>query len=529
MKTRIKNARIYDGTGGPSFYGSVLFEGDRILEVMPGEPEDTDGTVLIDAEGKAVTPGFIDQHRHADLAIFRDSYGPQELAQGLTTVGTGVCGFSCAPCTERSEGFFGYANPIMGPSANGKFYGSMKEYVTAAHKAALSTNAATLQGLGAIRIAVKGFDPSPYTREEMRAAQKLVEQAIDAGVTGFSSGLIYNPETYTAGQEIAEMLAPCRGKDLLYMPHMRDESDWLPEAVDEVIGIAEENGMKLGISHFKAAGPANWHGTLEKAIRKIEAARERGMDVTVDVYPYAGSSTTLSSKLPLSFLNRPFDEILRDLDKEEERERLRRCFLHPGPRDERTPEDFRWTHILITGVERKENEKYLRKTVKEAFEISGESDIHDFIAKLLYSEKGSVCMVELSMDPSDVERIIWLPYSNIISDSLYNITDYPHPRAYAAFPHMIREYVLRKKTVTMEEAIRKMTLAPAKRMGYAGRGILKAGAYADILLFDPEKLGDHASFEDGKQLSTGMDRVYLNGILVYQDGKQLAKAGRYLI
>lgn len=529
MKTLIKNGRIYDGTGRAAFTGSLLFEDDRILEVSEGEiPVSTDAAV-IDAEGRAVTPGFIDQHRHADLAIFRDSFGVQELAQGLTTVGTGVCGFSCTPCADKSDGFLKYANPIMGPSSDGTTYPRINDYLNAARTSKLSTNASTLQGLGAVRIAVKGFDPSPYTGEEIRKAQKLVEEAIDAGVKGFSSGLVYNPEMYTSEQEIIQILAPCKGADLLYMPHIRDEGDFLPEAVKEVINIAEENGMKLGISHFKALGPDNWHVQLDSAIAEIEDAKNRGMDVTVDVYPYAGSSTTLSSKLPRSFLTRPFDEIIQDMNKPQEIERLRHCYLHPAPKDEKISPDFKWSHILITGVELEENKKYLNKTVSEAFQISGYDDIYDFVSALLYSERGSVCIVELAMHPDDVERIIKLPYSNIISDSLYNITEYPHPRAYAAFPHMIKEYVINRKTVSMEEAVHKMTLAPAKRMGYDSRGILQKGAFADILIFDPEKLGDNATFDKGKQLSTGMDFVFVNGILAFADGKQLSRAGRYLI
>ncbi|MCQ2402028.1 MAG: amidohydrolase family protein [Lachnospiraceae bacterium] len=579
MGILIKNGLIYDGTGAAPFKGSVFIEDDRIKAVIKDElaaggetgpdavlgNQATSGAVLgnqaasatrldkeanlyggtcigensftsfenvetvIDACGRCVTPGFIDQHRHADLAIFRESFGPQELAQGLTTIGTGVCGFSYAPFTDKSEGLYTYAEPIMGPSADGARYATLAEYIDAARHADLSINAATLQGLGAIRIAVKGYDPSPYTKEEMEKGQALVEDAINAGVRGFSTGLIYNPEMYTSTEEMTELLKPCKGRNMLFMPHMRSEANELPEAVSEVIHIAEENEMVLSISHFKAMGPENWHVKLEDAISRIEAARNRGMDVTVDVYPYHGTSTTLSSALPFSFLNEPFEKIIAKINRKDEIDRLKHCYLNPGPKDNKISPDFRWSTTLITGVALPENEKYLSKSVKDAFAISGYSDIYEFIANLLYSEKGSVCMVELAMDEADVERIMKLPYSMIISDTLYTITDYPHPRAYAMCPHMIKEYVLNRKVLPLETAIKKMTSMQAERMHYTDRGLIKEGAYADVLIFDPENLKDNATFEKGKVLSGGIDYAFVNGVLSWKDEKQLAKAGRYLI
>lgn len=530
MNTLIKNGIIYDGTGSAPFHGSVLIENDRIKEVFEEGAELPAGSESeIDACGRCITPGFIDQHRHADLAIFRDSFGPQELAQGLTTIGTGVCGFSYAPFTEKSEGLYTYAEPIMGPSSDGARYETLVQYIEAARNAKLSINASTLQGLGAIRVAVKGYEPSSYTKEEMKRGQALVSDAIDAGVRGFSTGLVYNPEMYTSTEEMTELLNPCKGKDMLFMPHMRSEAQALPEAVSEVIEIAKENEMALSISHFKAMGPDNWHGKLEDAISRIEAARDKGMDITVDVYPYYGTSTTLSSALPFSFLNEPFEKIIAKINSKEEIDRLRNCFLNPGTKDNRISPDFRWNNTLITGVSLPENEKYLSRTVNEAFAVSGCDDVYEFLAKLLYSEKGSVCMVELAMDEADIERIMKLPYSMIISDSLYNITEYPHPRAFAMCPHMIKEYVLKRKVLTLQEAVKKMTSMQAERMHYTDRGVIRKGAFADVLVFDPENLRDNATFEKGKVLSEGIDYVFVNGVLCWKDEKQTAKAGRYLI
>lgn len=534
MDTWIRNGLIYDGSGSSPFRGSLFIRDDRIAAVIPAGAEIPaalkTAPLVIDAAGRCITPGFIDQHRHADLAIFRDSFGPQELAQGLTTINTGVCGFSYAPFTEKSELLYTYAEPIMGPSPDGARYPELTDYIEAAGKAKLALNASTLQGLGAIRIAVKGYDPSPYTEEEMKQAQELVEKAMDAGVRGFSTGLVYNPEMYTSTEEMTRLLEPCKGRDMLFMPHMRSEAGALPEAVDEVIGIAEHNEMALSISHFKAIGPKNWHGKLEEAIGKIEKARDRGTDVTVDVYPYHGTATTLSSKLPFSFLTKPFDRIIAEIDTKEETDRLRRCYLNPGPKDNTGSEpEFMWNTTLITGVALAENEKYLGLTVNAAFEKSGCGDVYEFLAGLLHSERGSVTMIELAMDDADIERIMRLPYSMIISDSLYDVTEHPHPRAWAMCPHMIREYVLNRKVLSMEEAVRKMSFAQAQRMRYKDRGILREGAFADVLVFAPENLGDHATFDNGKQISTGMEYVFINGTPVWKDETMLARAGRYLV
>ena len=375
----------------------------------------------------------------------------------------------------------------------------------------LGVNVSTLQGLGAIRLAVKGYDLSPFTDSEMQRAQDYVYQAIDCGLRGFSTGLVYLPEVYNSTEEMTRLLSPCRGKDLLYMPHMRDEASRLVEAVEESIQIARASEMSLGISHFKALGPENWHGTLERAIEKIEQARDEGMDVTVDFYPYHGTATTLATILPASFLTENFSKILAKITTPATVDRLRYCYHNPGPKDEVMDLTFRWNHAMISGVTKPENRKYLGKTVHECSRMAGCDDEISFIANLLAAEDGSVSMVGLNIDPRDIERIAKLPYAMVISDSLYNDTNTPHPRIYASFPHMIRHFVQETHTLTLQEAIHKMTQLPAQRMRYSDRGTLKAGQYADVLVFDPQKLGDNATFDHSKVLSTGIDTSIVNG------------------
>lgn len=523
-KILIKNGLIYDGTMDTvPFTGDVLISGDRILELAPSIY--CEDATIINAAGRVVTPGFIDIHRHADLAVFREDFGCKELAQGITTIGMGVCGFSFAPYTEKSEGLYSYLLPIHGTSIDGARYPTMATYVRALRRINPAINVSTLQGLGAIRLAVKGYEPSNFTDSEILLAQEYVQHAIDCGLCGFSTGLVYLPEVYNTAEELMQILRPCRGKDLLYMPHMRYEASGLVEAVEESISIARTNEMALSISHFKVLGPDNWHITLERAIEKIEQARGKGMDITVDFYPYHGTATTLASILPASFLTEDFSSILAKITRPKTIDRLRYCFQNPGPKDEWIDPTFRWRHTLITGVSHSENDKYLGKTVHECAQLGGYDDEVSFITDILASENGSVSMVGLYMDRDDIVRIAKLPYSMVISDALYNNTDTPHPRVYGSFSRVIRYFVQDTGILTMQEAIHKMTQLPAMRMKYKDRGVLKAGYFADVLVFDLANVDDHATYTDPKCLSTGMDQVFVNGTLVWEDEKQVAKAG----
>ncbi|WP_455581967.1 N-acyl-D-amino-acid deacylase family protein [Dysosmobacter sp.] len=522
--TLIQNGLLYDGTlENPPVTGDLLIRGDRIAAMGPHI--DCPDAQVIDACGRAVTPGFIDVHRHADLAVFFDDFGSVELSQGLTTIGMGVCGFSFAPYTKKSQGLYPYVLSTHGPSADNARYVSMSSYLEALRTAPRAVNVSTLQGLGAIRLAVKGYDPSPFTKKELDTARGYVQEAIDCGLRGMSTGLVYLPEVYTSTEELEAILAPCKGRDLLYMPHMRDEASRLAEAVEESIRIARSAGMALGISHFKALGPDNWHETLERAIEKIEQARADGMDVSVDFYPYHGTATTLASILPASFLTEDFGRILANITTPESIDRLRRCYRTPGPKDEIMDLAFRWSHAMISGVTQPENQRYLGKTVHECAQMAGYEDEYPFIANLLASENGSVGMVGLNISPEDINRIAKLPYSMVISDSLYNHTDTPHPRIYASFPHILRHYVGETHVLTMQQAIHKMTQLPAQRMRYRHRGTLAVGNYADVLVFDPARIGDNATFDHGKRLSTGMDLVFVNGQLAWKDETRLCRAG----
>jgi len=524
MKTLICNGLVYDGSLNDPIKADILLEDNRIARI--GLDIKDDGAALVDASGLIVTPGFIDIHRHADLRVFFEEFGTVELAQGITSTNVGVCGFSLAPHRQHTQDLYKYLMAITGPASSAQTYPSIEDYLNHLRHTKLPLNISTTQGLAAIRVAVKGYDSSPFTKEEMTAAQALVQEAIDAGIIGFTAGLVYQPEIYNSTEEIIELLKPCKGKGLLYMPHMRNEGDKLVEAVAESIRIAKECEMSLNISHFKALGKPNWGKKIDEAIALIEQARGEGLDVTVDFYPYHGVATTLAAQLPPSFVQDGVQATIATLKDPVQVDKLRSVLSKTKGE---MPLDFRWQNTIISSVTRDDNRKYLGKSLKEGASIGNYEDEIAFMADLLYSEEGMVCTVGLFLDPADIEKVVRLPYSMLISDSLYDVTDTPHPRLYGSFPRLIRKYVLEDKVLTLPEAIHKMTMMPAERLKLKKRGQIKEGYFADLCLFDPKSFKDNATFERSNLLATGMKQVYVNGEIAYSDKTPKAKAGVCLI
>ena len=528
MYKLIKNGLIYDGTlENKPFIGDILIK-DNIIEKIDKSIDFENAEIIINAENKIITPGFIDIHRHCDLAIFKENFGKLELAQGITTIGTGVCGFSFAPYTEKSKGLYDYSVPTHGHPVKDTKYPKLSDYINDLKSIDKPVNISTLQGTGAVRLAVKGYDTSPFTEAEMFRAQEYIKEAVDFGIKGFSSGLVYLPEVYNTKEEMKKLFAPCKGKNMIYMPHMRDEASRLVEAVEESIEIAQENDMALHISHLKALGPENWNTTLDKAINLIEKAQKNGMDITVDFYPYHGTATTLAAILPVSFLDKNFDDILKNITSKESMEKMRYCYQNPGPNDENISPDFRWSHSMISSLSKIENKKYIGKTIHQCTVEAGCQDEIEFISYLLESENGKIGIVGFNISPDDIIKIAELPYSIVISDALYDESDTPHPRKMAAFPHFLKYYINDLKVLSLQEGIHKITQMPAKRLGYQYRGVLAEGNFADILVFDIDKLGDNATFDNSNHLSTGMNYVLVNGEIAWKDEKLIGKYGEVL-
>lgn len=526
----LKNGLVIDGLGGPGRRADVLLKDGRVAEI--GSP--AGGSRVIDAEGYIVCPGFVDIHRHCDAKPLNDpDFGRRELMQGITTVVVGNCGISPTPCPADDAGakeMYDFDEAVLGPLTLDlpRSYG---EFIKKIGETALPVNFASMIGTGAVKITVKGFSNTPYTEEEIAKARALVEDAMERGACGVSLGIMYLPECYSTAEEFARILEPVGRYGRTVTVHIRGEGDSMVESVEEAIAIAKKAGCALEISHFKSCGVHNWRREIHKAIALIEKARDAGQDVACDFYPYDGGSTSLTTMLPPVFVAGDMAGALRRLGTPEGVEEFRCTSRVPYDDWDNFCVTLGWERIIISGVTEERFRPMLGMTVTAAAKKFGYPDAEALAADLMYSENGKTAIINMSMCQDDIDTVAKLPYSNIISDAIYADTDTPHPRMFGAFPKVIREYVRERGLYTMEEAIRRMTAQPAARMKLPGRGVLTAGAFADVLVFRPDELCDHATFTDPARLSSGVSYLFVNGELVIDRGELLenARYGRQIL
>lgn len=523
-KLLITNGVIYDGLGNEPFCGKIYIEDERIKKIFfeeDGEElkEIEKSAEIVDVGGKAVTPGFIDIHRHCDIQPFYGTdFGKVMLSQGITTTVVGNCGFSMVPVPEeekRAEEMFAFAEPVVGPAY--REICTYGEYMDALDKIKLPINFASMLGSGTVKIAVKGFANTPFTEEEMEKVSGYITDALEKGAVGVSAGIMYLPECYNSTEDYARMLAPMGKYKVPLCVHIRGEGDSMVDSIKEVIDIGKKIGCPVEISHFKSCGMANWRKEIHRAIALIEEARKEGQDVTCDFYPYEGGSTALTTMVPPAFVAGDMNHALERMGTKEGVEEFCKSLEVNYDDWDNFAITLGWDRILISGVNKKSNQKFVGKMVSEAAKEYGFESDGAFVAWLLHDENGKVAIINMSMCQDDIDTVAKLPYSNVISDSIYAVTDTPHPRMYGAFPKIIREYVEERHVFTMAEAIRKMTSQPAERMGIAGRGQIKEGFYADINIFDTKEFKDRATFEEPVQLATGLSCCYVNGKLAWKN------------
>lgn len=524
----IKNGTIYDGMGKEPYQADILLEGDKIKRI--GKIPDA-ADLVIDASGKAVTPGFVDIHRHHDAKPLNDSqFGRVELAQGITTAVAGNCGISITPRPEDDEAakaYYDFEEAVMGPiSLNGPH--TYAQYMNQLDEIPLPLNMGSMVGTGTVKICVKGFADTPYTQKELDQARDLIEDAMKEGACGISLGIMYLPECYSSTDEFAYILEPVGRFHGVIATHIRGEGDSMISSVREVLEIARKAGCALEISHFKSCGMKNWRKDIHTAIGLIEDARRDGMDVTVDFYPYEGGSTALTTMLPPVFVAGDLNRALERLGTPEGVEEFRKASSMLYDDWDNFCITLGWDRIIISGVI-PENEKFLGMSVTDAAGKYGFEDAVALAAYLMHSENGKTAIINMSMCQEDIDTVARLPYSNIISDSIYAKTDTPHPRMFGAFPKVIQEYVRERGIYTMSEAVRRMTSMPASRMGIEKRGLLKEENFADVLVFDPAVFRDNATFVDPAHLATGLDYCIVNGkIAIDHDCYTGVNAGKNL-
>jgi len=516
----IKNARVIDGTGNPWFKRDIEISEGKIkkLGFVNGNKEQK----IIDANGMIVSPGFINLHSHTDISVLAYPNAESSVTQGITTAVCGNCGLSMAPVNlDNLDLLKKYLSPFLVKKSDYKWdWETLGEFYGSVEKQGLSINIAPLVGQGTIRLAVKGFDSSKVSKEEMIKMKMLLEQSVKDGAFGMSSGLIYPPGCYSSTEELIELCSVLKKYGLIYATHIRSESNRLMEAVREAIKIGEENNIAVEISHHKAAGKKNW-GKVKESLKLMEQARSRGVEVNCDVYPYIAGSTTITSLLPGWALNGGVEKMLKRLKNREIRETIKKEIAENKIKGENWIKEAGWDGIFIgeCPLKNKYEGRSLENILKEKniFDNPFEG-LFDWLLEI----EGDATMVMFMMDENDVKTVISNHLSSIITDSSVTAPiagGKPHPRAYGTFPKVLGKYVREENLLTIENAIRKMTSLPATKIGLKKKGIIKEGFDADIVIFDPATIADKATYKDPHQYSEGINYVIVNGEIVVDNGK----------
>ena len=505
----IEGGRVIDGSGNPWLKADVGVIGDRIEAI--GRLAGADAARRIGAKGHVVAPGFIDIHSHSDYTVLIDPRVESKVRQGVTTEVVGNCGSSAAPMNAEVRA---YRERYMRASLGEDFefnWETMAEYMALVDASGASFNVVPMVGQGTIRQNVMGYENREPTRSELEAMKGLVAEAMEDGAWGMSTGLIYPPSTFAKTDELVELARVLKEHDGVYFSHIRGEGETLLEAVEEAVEIGERAGVPVQIAHFKASGKAYW-GKTKDSLRLVEEGRRKGVDVTFDQYPYIASSTGLSALMPHWAQEGGADRLLERLRDPEIRRKIR-----DGPatvtRD--------WASVMIASA--KNHPQYEGKTVAEVSELEGKEEM-DAVFDLLIAEDAQVAIVSFGMSEEDVRRVMRSPFGMVGSDGRAVAPrgilgrGKPHPRYYGTFPRVIGRYV-REGVISLQEAVRKMTSAPAQRLGMRDRGLLREGYKADIAVFDPANVKDEATFVDPHRFASGIPYVFVNGTLVVDNGE----------
>ncbi len=481
----VRNVKIIDGTGGPQRDGDVAVEGDRIVAVGElGTAVVGPSTETIDGNGSCLSPGFVDVHTHDDGALLRHPDMAFKLAQGCTSVVIGNCGFSAAPARP------GEADPsgLIGVRPTWSDLAGFAEAVADARPA---VNAVALIGHNSIRRLVMGDERREPTGPELAEMAGHVALAMDQGACGLSTGLIYEPGRYSATDEVIALARESSAGGGIYASHIRNEADRLLDAIDEAITIGREADLPVQISHHTAAGRRNW-GKVAESLARIDEANAAGADITLDVYPYTAGSGPMAQYFDVDRIDPELAAVIR----------FASCpaFRHYEGR--------------------------------MAVDVAAEQGVSavDVIRQVLTAPEGdrTIC-IQFIIDEADIETNLQHPLMMIGSDGVVDLRGQPHPRLFGTFPRILAHYVRDRGILTLEQAVHRMTDLSCRRFGLVDRGVVREGALADLVLFDPNRVTDTATYDDPKQEPVGIDAVVVNGRIAYRSGVHTGVgAGRML-
>jgi N-acyl-D-amino-acid deacylase len=469
----IRNVNILDGSGSEAYLGDVAVEAGSISGV--GDVQS--GKVEIDGEGQYLSPGFIDTHSHDDGAFFRHPGMEFKLAQGVTTVVSGNCGFSAVPIDPDMDHARASGGILAGLEGS---FSDLDGYFAAALERGPGINNMMLVGHNTVRAMVMGMEKRGPSASELAEMKAHVTAALEQGACGFSSGLIYRPGRWSETEEVVALATAASPFNALYTTHMRNEGDHLLDAVEEALQIGRESDVHLHISHHKSAGPANW-GKIGESLARIDRALDSGQPVTLDVYPYTAGSGRMIEYFNLDNISRALAEVIR----------IASC---PAFRE------------------------YEGRMLKDLAKEQG-VDICDLTHAILTAPKGdrTIC-IQFIIDEADIETNLAHKDMMIGSDGIPDLTGQPHPRLFGTFPRILARYVREREVLSLPEAVRRMTSLSASVFGMEGRGQIKPGYCADLVMFDPATVQDMATYDAPKTEPAGISLVIVNGKIALADG-----------
>lgn len=543
--TLIKNGTIIDGQGTLAFVGDVLVEDDRIVEVIPaGELQDfktSEPQNLIDASGLIVSPGFIDAHTHSDAYLVIEPDAPSKVTQGITTEINGQCGGSVAPRYGEARLSSDWA-AVLGDRLTWRSLAEYREVLAAAKPA---VNTVQFIGHNTLRSSVIGYAARAAGDEDLREMSRLLDESLDAGGWGLTTGVIYQPGKYSTPAEVVALAKVAAAKGGYYATHMRSEGDNILEAIDEVIELVKATGIRAEISHLKTSGRKNWH-KIDAVLDKIEGAMSEGLLLGSDRYPYCAAGTDLDVVLP---------DWAQEGGAPAELARLQIANLRSQIIEEINALDRDWSTVMIGGTWAEENKRYSGKTVAEILGLetldfrpglassvssplkssvlSLKSSPGELITSILLADGCKTGAFFFGMSEENLAKIYSRPWIVPGSDASLRAPwgplglDHPHPRAYATMPEFYRR--VRALGFSREETVARMTSVIADRFGIRGRGRIEKGAYADLVIWNEAEFKAKATFTDPHQFTGGVKAVMTNGVISYCDGRFTGnRGGRFL-
>lgn len=522
----IMDGKVVDGTGRGAFQADVGIQGDRIVKI--GKIQKGEAAKEIGVQGEVICPGFIDTHSHSDLMALAEPALLPKLMQGITTELLGQDGIGAAPMRpERSQGWRQYLSGLSGDPPISWDWQGIAEYAQRIGQARTGLNEVILVPHGNVRLVVMGMENIPATEIQIQAMEEEIQKGMAEGGVGVSLGMIYTPCTFAQPDELVRVFRASARMGGFLVVHTRSGGDRVLEATEEIIELARKAEIPLHISHFKASGKRNWP-KMQQALDMLDRAHQEGMDITFDIYPYTAGSTMFLAILPPWVLEGGMAKMLERLRDPAIRNQIRQQFVNPPPKDPKAPgwenhvNLIGWENIMISSVHSEKNQEWVGRYVSDIARAL-KKDPAEAAFDILLEEEGRVGMISFLMAEENVVLGMKHPLAMICTDGL--LGGKPHPRVYGTYPRILGRYVRERNDFSLEEAIGKMTLMPARRLGLKDRGVVSEGMAADLVVFDPKTVLDRATYENPRQYPAGIRHVWVNGIHSVADGQFTGQRG----